>query len=326
MSPIWSCLLQAFQLIILAKLHSVTQLFFRAGVPKKLGISPINDFAFAKTFARPENNVALISLLNAILQFERPIEDVTIRNPFNYQDFSEDKLTILDIKATDTEGRIFNVEMQLSVHSGLVQRIVYYGCEVYTDQLRKGDDFSDLNPVFAICILNGVLWRENPKVHHRFRLTDQETGRILFDTIEIHMLELGWYNLAEKDLNNASSAERWIYWLLNAQQYEAEQLGSLFPEPGFQAATESLVQIHQKTEDKVMYDAREKAIRNHQWAIHSSKEAGKLEGKIEGKIELIHTLQSILLIPQTPEKELSQQTLEQLQELTAELQTKVHNR
>ena len=38
-----------------------------AGIAMKLGISPINDFAFAKTFARPENKIALISLLNAHL-------------------------------------------------------------------------------------------------------------------------------------------------------------------------------------------------------------------------------------------------------------------
>jgi len=255
----------------------------------KLGISPINDFAFAKTFARPENKIALISLLNAILRLEKPIEEVTIRNPFNYQDFAQDKLTILDIKASDTLGRIFNVEMQLSAHQGLVERIVYYGCEVYTDQLRKGDDFSKLNPVFSICILNGVLWRENPKVHHRFRMTDQENGRVLSDTIEIHMLELGWYNLAEKDLGSANSAERWLYWLLNAHQYEADQLRNLFPEPGFQAATDSLLEIHEKTEDKAMYDAQEKARRDYKWAIQSSmKEAelqGKLEGQRQGKIE-----------------------------------------
>ena len=253
-----------------------------SGNAMKLGISPMNDFAFAKTFARPENKVSLISLLNAILGLEQPIEDVTIRNPFNYQDFTEDKLTILDIKATDTRGRIFNVEMQLSAHQGLV-RIVYYGCEVYTDQLRKGDSFSELNPVFAICILNGVLWSKNPKVHHRFRMTDQETGRVLSDTIEIHMLELGWYNLAESDLASASQAERWLYWLLNAQQYEAKQLRKLFPEPGFQAATESLIQIHGKTEDKAMYDAQEKALRDYNWAIQSSKEEGKIEGKEEAR-------------------------------------------
>ena len=304
----------------------------------KLGISPINDFAFAKTFAQSENKVSLISLLNAILTLNEPIEDVTIRNPFNYQSFADDKMTILDIKATDAQGRIFNVEMQLAVHPGLVKRMVYYGCEVYTDQLRKGDDFSELNPVFAICILRGVLWRENPKVHHRFRMTDQESGRVLSDTIEIHMLELGWYNLAETDLASAKPVDRWLYWLLNAHQYEAEQLRKLFPEPGFQAATEALVEIQEKTEDKQMYDSREKALRDYQWALQSSQKAGEItgiekglergleKGRIEGKIEQVHMLQSILLIPKTPADELSQQTLEQLQELSAELQTKIQKR
>ena len=288
----------------------------------KLGISPMNDFAFAKTFARPENKVSLISLLNAILGLEQPIEDVTIRNPFNYRDFAEDKLTILDINATDTRGRIFNVEMQLSRLEGLVKRIVYYGCEVYTNQLKKGDDFLKLNPVFAICILNGILWDERPKVHHRFQMTDQENGRVLSDTIEVHMLELGWYNLTEEDLESADLTERWLYWLLNAHQYEAEQLRKLFPEPDFQAATESLVEIHKKTEDKVMYDAQEKARRDYQWAMQSSRH----EGEVKGEIRLIYALQSILLIPQTPQEELLQLTLDQLQQLTAELQEKAQNR
>ena len=208
----------------------------------------------------------------------------------------------------------------------MVERIVYYGCEVYTDQLRKGDNFSELNPVFAICILNGVLWSENPKVHHRFRMTDQETGRVLLNTIEIHMLELGWYNLTETDLGGADPAERWIYWLLNAQQYEAEQLRKLFPEPGFQAATESLIQIHGKTEDKAMYDAQERALRDYNWAIQSSKEEGKIEGKMEGEIKIIHTLQSILLIPKTSKNELLLLSLEQLQALTAELKAKAIDR
>jgi hypothetical protein len=37
-------------------------------VRKPIGIRPINDFAFKKTFGSPENKVALISLLNAILE------------------------------------------------------------------------------------------------------------------------------------------------------------------------------------------------------------------------------------------------------------------
>jgi predicted transposase/invertase (TIGR01784 family) len=66
-----------------------------------IGIKPTNDFAFKKTFGTEANKLSLISLLNAVLCLEPPIVDVTIANPFNLQDFVDDKLSILDIKAID---------------------------------------------------------------------------------------------------------------------------------------------------------------------------------------------------------------------------------
>ena len=42
-----------------------------------LGIRPINDFAFKKTFGTAENRIALISLLNAILRPKSPIVEDT---------------------------------------------------------------------------------------------------------------------------------------------------------------------------------------------------------------------------------------------------------
>ena len=48
-----------------------------------IGIRPTNDFAFKKTFGTPANKLALISLLNAILDLRSPLVDVTIENPYN---------------------------------------------------------------------------------------------------------------------------------------------------------------------------------------------------------------------------------------------------
>ena len=135
-----------------------------------LGISPIVDFAFKKMFGDPNNRLALVSLLNAILELPSPITDVTIENPFNYQDFLEDKLSILDVKAMDATGAVFDIEMQLSVSAGLVKRLVFYGCELYVGQLSQGQDYTHLKPVYSICILDALLWDENAEGHHRFRL------------------------------------------------------------------------------------------------------------------------------------------------------------
>ena len=76
-----------------------------------LGIKAFVDFAFKMIFGSPENSIALIGLLNAILELERPITEVTILNPFNRKEFETDKFIVLDIKARDSAGRLFNIEM-----------------------------------------------------------------------------------------------------------------------------------------------------------------------------------------------------------------------
>jgi predicted transposase/invertase (TIGR01784 family) len=288
-----------------------------------IGIRPINDFAYKKIFGSPANKLALISLLNAILDLQSPVVDLTLENPYNFQDFLDDKLSILDIKATDQTGAIYSIEMQLSIFTGLVQRIVFYGCEVYAGQLKAGEDYTSLNPVYSICLIDGIIWLDSTKVHHAFRLTDSESSRTLAGTLEIHTLEFGRYNLKARDLVNASLLQQWIYWLLHAHEYESEELLRLFPQPAIQLATQTIVRIAEITEDKTMYDAREKAIRDRQWALNASFRDGVIEGKIEGEIKLIHTLQEILSEPLFETSDLQGKSLEDLQAITVELRKRI---
>ena len=304
----------------------------------RIGIRPTNDFAFKKIFGTSTNKLALISFLNAVLCMRIPIVDVTIVNPYNLQDFLDDKLSILDTKAVDANGAIYDIEMQLTIVEGLVQRIVFYGCEIYAGQLKAGGDYTQLHPVYSICLVNGILWNDAEKVHHAFRLTDQESGRILEKTIEIHTLELGRYNLTEAELATASMRDRWLYWFLHAHEYEPEALLKLFPDAAMQLATQTITKIAEITEDKTMYDAREKAIRDQQWAINAAHLEGKLEGrlegklegeikgKIEGKIELIRTLEGILGLALSSVADLQKLDLEALQKLTSTLQDRARNR
>ena len=295
-----------------------------------IGIRATNDFAFKKTFGSPENKSALISLLNAILRRSKPIVDVQVENPYNLQDFREDKLSILDIKATDQEGAIYDIEMQLSIFSGLIQRIVFYGCEIYAGQMHAGDDYTELKPAFSICLLDGILWHDSQKMHHAFQFTDHETGRILSDTLEIHTLELGRYDLREEDLATASLLDCWIFWLLHAHEYEPEELLRLFPQAAIRLATQTLTHISQVTEDKAMYDAREKAIRDRQWELNASRNEGlaegEIKGEIRGEIKMIRMLQEILQLPASPDSDFTGKTLEELKQRTAELQDQIRNR
>ena len=153
---------------------------------------------------------------------------------------------------------------------------------------------------------------------------------MLKDTIEFHMLEMGWCDLAESELAVASPLERWLYWLLHAHEHTETELMRLFPESEFRQATQTLVAIKQITEDKQMYDATEKARRDRQWAINATRTEGEIKGeikgKIEGKIELIHTLQGLLGQVPSEASQLKSTTLEELQKTVTELQSQLRSR
>jgi len=319
-----------------------------------IGIRPINDFAFKKVFGTPENRPHLVSLLNAILNLPQPISDVTIQNPFNPQEHEDDKLSILDIRATDQTGRIYNIEIQLSHTRGLVQRLVNYGCKLYASQLEAGSVYEQLHPVFTICIFEGSMWKDSPQVHHAFELRDEGTGKTLRNTLAIHTLELGKYNLVEGDLNGATILDCWMFWLKHAQEYEALDLAELFPQGAIRGATMVIQKISEKTEDKLMYDLREKAIRDRKNELDSARKEGKIEGVREGKIEgvregkiegvregkiegvregeikgeirLIHTLQELLGSSPLTKSEGDAKSLEELRAISAQLRKKLEER
>jgi predicted transposase/invertase (TIGR01784 family) len=163
---------------------------------------------------------------------------------------------------------------------------------------------------------------------------DRDSRRLLEETLEIHTLELGWYNLKESDLETASLLDRWLYWLLHAHQYDAQTLLRLFPQPEFQKATDSIDRIAKKSEDKTMYDTREKAIRDQQWILNAARrqareegrEEGCEEGEIKGEIKLIQTLQAILGVPLSDVTAFHGQSLNELRTIAEDLRNKIQRR
>jgi predicted transposase/invertase (TIGR01784 family) len=248
-----------------------------------LGSKPTVDFAFKKIFDSPQNFAALIGLLNAILKLKDPIVLVEILNPFSYQEFADSKLIVLDVRCRDSTGRYLNVEMQVSVFAGLVQRLSYYACSMHVDQLSKGGNYASLAPSISICLLTHVLFTGSPQAHHRFEMRDQQSGRKLDNAIEVHTVELTKYNLEEVTISQASKLNQWAFLLLRAQDYDALTLGRLLPAVEFETAIETIKIISEKTEDKQMYDQREKAQRDYEWALSGAREEGREAGREEGE-------------------------------------------
>jgi flagellar biosynthesis/type III secretory pathway protein FliH len=99
-------------------------------------------------------------------------------------------------------------------------------------------------------------------------------------------------------------------------------------------ATHELTEIKQVTEEKHMYDSREKAALDLESGLidareegrEQGREQGREEGEIKGEIKLIRTLQEILNVPLSEESELKDKSLDFLQQIAADLRTQLRNR
>jgi predicted transposase/invertase (TIGR01784 family) len=301
----------------------------------RLGIKLTVDFAFKKIFGTPENAPILQGLINAILQLDSPIVGLEILNPFSYQEFADDKQIVLDVRARDAEGRWLNVEMQVSAVPGLLQRLTYYACAMYVGQLQAGQHYTQLRPAISICLLRQLLLSDTPVPHHRFRLVDPEHGRELLDGIEVHTVELAKYNLAEATISAAPAITQWAFFFLRADRYEASRLRELLPGEAFQLAITAVETMAAKTEDRRMYDQREKALRDHQWMLESAREQGREQGREEGRQEglekgalmgKIQFLQQLLSEGPSAAADLRQQSLDELNALLTDLQQRLRGR
>jgi predicted transposase/invertase (TIGR01784 family) len=69
-----------------------------------------------------------VALINAVLEASAAhrVVDVELLNPYSEKMTLDDKLSILDIKARDQAGWLFNVEMQMLALAALAPRLLYY--------------------------------------------------------------------------------------------------------------------------------------------------------------------------------------------------------
>lgn len=66
----------------------------------------------------------------------------------------DDKLGILDVKAILDDGILCNIEVQLVNNHNTESRFLYYWAKLFSSQLVKGKDYSELKNTICIAILD----------------------------------------------------------------------------------------------------------------------------------------------------------------------------
>jgi predicted transposase/invertase (TIGR01784 family) len=281
------------------------------------GCDPKVDYAFKKVFGTEDNTPVLLNLLDAVLRppTGQRLIHLDILNPFNEKDALDDKLSILDIKARDQQGRLYNVEMQMLGTPIFPQRVLYYWAMLHGQQLREGDDYADLRATISISFVNSVLFPKVPDYHLDFQLRASQYPQLIFSAQQlIHVLEVPKFRKTAVEL--ADPVEVWCYFLVHGADLDMDNLPEALRTPAVQRAMEVLHMLTQDDLERQRYEARLKEQRDRssflKYAREEGFEQGRQEGLKEGQVDRIHLCQRLLKLPLTPAEELLTLSLDEL--------------
>lgn len=294
-----------------------------------IGIDPTVDFAFKKILGSPEHPSITLHFLNAILSRGPKITEVEILNPILDKDFDEDKLSILDIRARDEHDRLLNIEIQRTRHDGLADRLTYYAASLYVGQLGEGENYGRLNPAIGICVLDDLLFKEVPDLHHEFRLRSENRAVCLTDRLEIHLLELPKYVAPSDNRLITDPIEQWCFFLRRVKDLTVDEISRYLGAVEFTEATGILEMIARSPDEREQYEARLKFQRDAAWRLEAARKEGKAEGIAEGEARgeargRVRALQDLLQLPDR--EDLDSLSRESLATLEADLQRQLRER
>jgi predicted transposase/invertase (TIGR01784 family) len=266
-----------------------------------VNITPRVCLPFKKIFGVEENKDLLISLINSIVGTEDQVKEVTLLNPYNPKNFKQDKLSILDVKATNQDGKRFNIEIQISDEADYDKRALYYWAKLYTEQLKVAQDYSALSKAIGIHILNFTSIPQAKNYHNVFHITEKENGFAYFKDLELHTIELNKFTSdSSEELKDIVAKTRtaldiWVAFLTRHDLLTADRLPKELDDKNLKKALHVLDVLNFSKEERELYEDHLKWLRIEAntlkkaaaEALAEGISIGETRGIEKGKSELI---------------------------------------
>ncbi len=237
-------------------------------------IDPKIDCVFKALLGSEENRNLLIHFLNAFLaqDLAEPLVWVDILNPYNDKEFLSDKLSIVDVKARDSHDRLYQIEIQLTSYAHLPSRIIYNWADIYSQQLKSGQEYHELRPTYSIWLLaENLLVDDNAYVHH-YKMRDEQ-GQTLTPHGGIWLLELKKFNANQVETED----QRWLKFFKDGERLNDEALPDWMITQEMKQAMSTLSTFSEKDQQYYQYQARQEYLREQRTIQSELELANKRE-------------------------------------------------
>lgn len=269
-------------------------------------LDPKSDIVFKKIFGQHPR--LLKSFLNAVL----PLPEDGLIESLEYLSLEQTptipafKNTIVDVKCTDQQGRIFIVEMQIEWTDSFMQRMLFGSSKAYVQQLQKGEDYHSLNPVYGLGLLASTFDKETPDWYHHYKIVNVQRPER-----ELKGLQLVFIELPKFKPNSIADKKLQVLWLRFMSEVN-EKNRTIDPElleyPEIKEAILLSEESAYTPAELEIYDKYWDSVSTEKTLIEGFYRKGREEGREEGKIEQKKEIARSLKNADFPAIEISQYT------------------
>ncbi len=236
---------------------------------------PTVDFCFKELMQNPKVRQGFIA---ALLKVDpKMITKTTLLPTFLSRDSADGKLGILDVRVKLINGTQIDMEMQVAFFDAWQNRILFYLCKMYTEQMKKGDDYNVLQKCLHVSILDFNHFPDDEECYRTITLRDNKTGELYSDLLEIQILEL---KKLPKELPDDDDIISWMRFFSGKRKEDFQKMADTNEYIG--EAYDTLMELSADEKKRLEYEAREKAIRDYNAGMTYSRKRGEEIGMAQG--------------------------------------------
>ena len=264
-----------------------------ASTQERRSLNRLNDRLFKYIFASRQHKANLIRFLNDVLDDpERVIADIEYIDRELYQPILRGKGTRFDVRAKTSDGRLFQVEVQIRDEDDFLKRCLFYTCANYTSQIVIGEPYGQLGEVVFIAVLDFDAFPDKPDAYHSVqRMMDVENHKCYCSGVEMHFLELPKMRKLGrgKSPDRMTGLERMLMYMGTVGESEALNEIAAY-DPDIRRIL-NMEEAFVKTPDLwVNYLMREREQSDWDNYVRSREAKGEARGRAEGRAETARNL------------------------------------
>ena len=227
-------------------------------------MSPKVDYCFKELLAYSEIRKGFIA---AILNKDpEEIAETTLMPTILSKDTEDGKYGILDVRVRMKNGSQMDLEMQVAPFEFWNNRVIFYLSKMYAEQVKEGDKYKNLKPCIQVSILNFNLFHEDRTCFREIAFCDLTTKQKYTDLLEIYILEL------PQEQKEEPLIIKWMRFLAAESREDFEKMAG--EDNYINEAYEVLQKLSADERKRLEYEARQKAIRDYDSQMSSSREEG----------------------------------------------------